>query len=175
MAQLRLSGSDVIAALRGLSEQERDELLTLLRQADDERAEAPEDTRQSLDELIERDRQKSAAASSDPARWLAMDEAHAESRSAHYCRLLAGQDMRVDIEAYMTTATQAWHEAGEKAAVDRCPAPKASLEAEPEPDVDEAAIQSLPPATRRDIEYSRARREDARIAQLLAKAGVRDE
>ena len=158
MAALKLSAGDVIAALRGLTEAERAELLDLLQAAEEEESAKPEDTRPPLDQLLEQARQQSAAKSGDPDAWLAADAAHAESRAAHYRRLMGecGASMQ-DIAAYMSASLVAWTQAGNLAIADGFPDPDRKQVVAPEPAEREEAMQTLPRATRQDIEQSRAR------------------
>lgn len=170
---LRLSSEQLATALSGLSPIERLQLLQLLQQREEMAAEAPEDTRPPIGELIEQARQKAAVASDNPERWLEMDATHWECHERHYQRLIGERrsDMQ-DIDAWMAASLAAWNEAEELAAVE-CLHPD-TVRSDAQPDEIVNALASLPPATRRDIEYSKARREDARIAHLLAKAGIHE-
>lgn len=171
---LKLSSEQLAAALAGLNAADRLQLLSLLQQRAEVEAEQIEDTRPPLDSLIERDRQQAAARSDNPEKWLEADAAHWECHRRNYDRLVGERrDDTLDIDAWMTASLSAWRRAGELAAAE-CPHPGSARIVEPEPDETDEAMASLPPATRRDIELSRARREDARIAQLLAKAGVHE-
>lgn len=176
---LRLSEAELAAALTGLGPAERVELLSLLEARAALEAEQPEDTRQPIDQYAERARQQAAAKSGDPEHWLAADAVHQTAAEQHRVRLWAERGpVTDDIAAYMEAFCEVHNEAASLATAEGYPpADEVVRHKVPEPAQDqiERALPTLPRATRLDVELSRARREDARIAQLLAKAGVRDE
>ena len=168
---LRLSTAELGLALAGLSPAERLQLLQLLQQREELAADAPEDTRPPLESLIERDRQQSSARSDNPEQWLEADAAHWACHQRHYDRLVGGRRSDTQgIDAWMEPSLESWAEAGELAAIE-CPPPASVRVAEPEPGARDEAM-TLPRAVQQDVEWTRARRGDERLAALLRKVGV---
>jgi hypothetical protein len=153
---LRLSESELAAALTGLSPVERIELLSLLEAREALEAEQPTDERPPLEHYLDQARQAAAAKSDDPAAWHVANEAHAESRSVHYRRLMdeRGQ-MTEDINAYMAASIAAWHEADDLAIADGFPDPDSAVKcAAPDVDADPDDRPPLPRATAEDVLFT---------------------
>ena len=172
---LKLSTVELGIALAGLNAADRLQLLSLLQQRAEVEAEQVEDTRPPLEQLLEHARQQSAAKSGDPEKWLEADEAYWGYHRRHYQRLVGERRSDAqDINAWMTVSLAAWNEAGQLAAAE-CPHPGSVRIVEPAPDAATEAVESrpaLPRAVQQDVEWTRARRDEARIAELLAKVGV---
>jgi hypothetical protein len=123
VARLRLSKADVAAALRGLSDAERAELLALLLDAEQEAASMPVDDREPLEAILDRICHEAAEASDDPPAWWAAHEAHEARRKFYYDRLAAERPEPVSVGAFLSAYSATSIRAGELAAADGFPEP----------------------------------------------------
>ena len=127
MARLRLSKADVAAALRGLSDAERAELLALLLDAGQEAASVPVDDREPIAAILDRIHNEAAEASDDPEAWWAAHEAHEARRKFYYDRLAAERPEPVSVGAFLSEYSAISVRAGELASVDGFPEPCKTL------------------------------------------------
>ena len=139
MARLRLSKADVAAALRGLSDAERAELLALLLDAGQEAASVPVDDREPIAAILDRIHNEAAEASDDPQAWWAAHEAHEARRKFYYDRLAAERPKLDSAGAFLSEYFAISVRAGELASADGFPEPCQAL------------ARTVPPGERRQL------------------------
>jgi len=127
VARLRLSKADVAAALRGLSDAERSELLALLLDAEQEAASVPVDDREPIAAILDRIHNEAAEASDDPQAWWAAHEAHEARRKFYYDRLAAERPKLDSAGAFLSEYFAISIRAGELALADGFPEPCQAL------------------------------------------------
>jgi hypothetical protein len=158
---LRLSETELSAALAGLNPAERLELLRLLEVRAAAEADQVPDERKPLSTLAEEALQEAAARSGDPAAFLEAHRQHAERRELHLPRLLPALSETADIKAYLAEFWQAWVRAGELAAADGFPKPESRSLAPKPPVAEPSPAPRLPRDVEADVAQTRARESGA--------------
>lgn len=183
MAQLRLSTSDIAAALRGLSEADQAELLELLQAAEAERAAVPVDDREPLDAMLQRAHEEAAAKSGDADAWWAAHKAHEARREFHYSRLEAERGEAQSIGDLIGGVLDALNESIRLATEDGYPPaaevmkPRAAAsqeEREPAPPEVPSRRGILPRDVLADIEATERRRDEYAFFSRLASGEHED-
>jgi hypothetical protein len=168
---LLLSPEQLRVALSGLTLAEKTELLGLLEQRERLEAEAPPDTRPSIEETFGTLRDECAARSSNPAAYVEADDAHEAAVRRHSARLARERPR----SAEPPTLAALWDEFQEVIELARheghAPAGEVVRPPEPPPPpqdpLERIRKATLPKATLRDIEDSKTRTAEERIYKSI--------
>jgi hypothetical protein len=171
---LKLTASQLGAALNGLTAMERSELLTLLERRATEEAEQPRDDRTPIAELFANAVDEAAAGSGDAAAYAEADTLHETAVRRHTERLLKGRPMPDGVG--LPELQRLYAEAMESARRDGCP-PAWELVKPPAPaplpvdSLERLKKASVPRSVMRDIQDTQVRHAESVVYESIrAKA-----